>query len=323
MEYLPELAGLVVCLAGSFLYAGAETGFYTLSREQAELDARRGSRGARIVRRLLRDDAGLLVTLLIGNNLMIELATHFGDGLAEGLRLSAGWSALVVTLTLTPIVFLLGEALPKDLFHRRPQSLTYGVAGAVLLSRLLFWPLERLLRLISLGLERALGIGERPALPRPRERLVRLLDEGQRQGVLPARARILAENALALRRTPISRCMTPWEQVLSLPESGEDSLLRTTLRESRWTRLPVVSSSGAFVGYVHQLEVLAAGEGRPVLAQMHDLPVYDRDMPVDRALLSLRGAGKRAAVVGTRQEPVGLVTLKDLVEEISGDLAGI
>jgi CBS domain containing-hemolysin-like protein len=42
--------------------------------------------------------------------------------------------------------------------------------------------------------------------------------------------------------------------------------------------------------------------------------------PVDRALTELRIRGQRAAVVGTPQAPRGLVTLKDLLEEISGDL---
>jgi hypothetical protein len=34
-----------------------------------------------------------------------------------------------------------------------------------------------------------------------------------------------------------------------------------------------------------------------------------------------RGSGQRALIVGTRAVPVGLVTLKELVEEIIGDLA--
>ena len=323
MELALSLLGLLICLAGSFLYAGAETGFYTLSRDQVEVDAEAGSRPARWVRWLLRDDSALLITLLIGNNLVLELATKVGDDLVSGFGLSAGWTALLVALLLTPMVFLLGEALPKDLFHRRPQSLTYGVSGVVIVSRFVYWPLERVLRLVSAAQERLLGLGTGRVTARPRERLTRLLAEGERQGVLPLRARVLAENALALRSTSIETCMTPWREVLTLPEDGDEASLREVLRGSRWTRLPVTSPAGAFLGYVHQLEVLAAGDGEPVLAHRRPLPVFDRGMPVDRALMRLRASGKRAAVVGTAAEPVGLVTLKDLVEEISGDLAGI
>lgn len=324
MTELLQVLGVLLCVAGSFVYAGAETGFYSLSRHQVEVDAGAGVRPAIWVRWLLRDDSALLITLLIGNNLVLELASRLGDNLVHGWGLSGTWTAVVVTLGLAPVVFLMGEALPKDLFSRRPQALTYGVAPIVLLSRLVFWPLERGLRLLSALLERAFGLGSGRVTAVPaRERLTTLLAEGQRQGVLGERARVLAENALKLRSIPVATCMTAWEDLRLLRTQDDDQEHRRILAASRWTRLPVVGEEGEFLGYVHQLEVLAASGTEPVLEHQRPLPVLAADTPVDRALLRLRGSGKRAAVVGTAAEPVGLVTLKDLVEEISGDLAGI
>ena len=45
------------------------------------------------------------------------------------------------------------------------------------------------------------------------------------------------------------------------------------------------------------------------------------NMAVDRALGKLRAAGQRMALVGTPEAPIGLVTLKDLVRTISGELS--
>ena len=72
---------LGVCLVASALYSGSETAFYSLSKVQLDLDAERGSRTARWGRWLAKDDAGFLIMVLIGNNLAIELATHFGESL--------------------------------------------------------------------------------------------------------------------------------------------------------------------------------------------------------------------------------------------------
>jgi magnesium and cobalt exporter, CNNM family len=319
-----QVLGVLVCVAGSFVFAGAETGIYSLSRRQVEVDADGGVRSAAWVRWLLRDESALLITLLIGNNLVLELASRLGDELVHGAGLSSAWTAAAVILGLAPVVFLMGEALPKDLFRRRPQALTYGVAPVVVLARVVFWPLERALRVLSALLERSFGLGSGRVSAIPaRERLTTLLDEGQRQGVLAERARVLAENALKLRSIPVATCMTAWDSVLVLRSDAGDGAHRRCLASSRWTRLPVVGGAGEFLGYVHQLEVLAAGDGQPVLGHQRPLPVIPVDTPVDRALLRLRGSGKRAAVVGTAAAPVGLVTLKDLVEEISGDLAGI
>jgi len=277
-----------------------------------------------VVRRLLRDEPALLITILIGNNLALELAGHFGDELLADAGLEGGLRALLVTLVLMPVLFLLGEALPKELFRRRPHGLTYPAAPFVYASRWVYWPLERTLRGLSAVLERLFGLGSgRVVTAGGQERVMTLLAEGRRLGALHARAEVLARNALKLRSTPIARAMVPWERVQRLERERPAEELFERLRASRFTRLPVVDDTGRFLGYVHQREVLAAGPGAAVLDHLRSMPVLSAETPVDRALLTLRGGGHRAAVVGREEAPEGLVTLKDLVEEISGDLVGL
>lgn len=324
MEVALNLVLLGLCVAASALYSGSEIGIYSLSRVRVELEADQGNRSAGVVRRLLGDETALLITILIGNNLALELASHLGDDLVGNAGLEGGLAALVVTLVLGPVLFLGGEALPKELFRRRPHGLTYPAARFVWVSRGVFWPLERLLWGLSAVLERLLGVGRgRGAAARGRERLVALLAEGRRLGALHERAEVLARNALTLRSTPISRAMVPWERVLRLEREVPADELFELVRRSHWTRLPVVDGRGHLAGYVHQLEVLGAGPASPVLDHLRSMLILPADTPVDRALLTLRGGGQRAAVVGSEREPLGLVTLKDLVEEISGDLVGL
>ena len=66
------------------------------------------------MRWLLGNEAALLVTILIGNNLALELAT-VGEALIADIAglTELGALALAVALTLTPLVFLFGEALPR------------------------------------------------------------------------------------------------------------------------------------------------------------------------------------------------------------------
>ena len=324
MNLLAETLLLGLCITASFLYSGAEIGFYSLSRVQVELEAGHGSRAAKRVQRLLRDESALLITLLIGNNLVLQLATRLRERIADSSSLGEGARVLAVGAILTPLVFLFGEALPKETFRRRPHHMTYASSAFVLASRILYWPLERVLRGLTAVLERAFGIGRgRVSTARGRERLSAYLEEGLRHGALSPRAEVLARNALLLRSIPISRAMVPWSGVLRLRRGTDPATLYETVRSSRWTRIPVVDEAGHFLGYVHQLDVLSAGPLVPVLDGLRAMPVLPADTPVDRALLRLRGTGQRAAIVGTAQRPQGLVTLKDLVEEISGDLVGL
>lgn len=319
----PGLDLLVVAAAvlASAAYSGAEIGFYTVSRARMGLQEGASGLRERLVARLLADDAALLVTILIGNNLSIELATHFSEDVFEAAGLRPPLLDLVLALVLTPLLFLLAEALPKDLFRRRPHTLVLAVAPFIGLSRIAFWPLERLLRLWTLFLERVFRLGPRTAIHlRGRAAVREMLAEGLRSGALQPRARELAHNVLELRSIPIRRAMRPWSEVELLQSSADPASSLARVRASAYTRLPVVDDSGAVLGYVHQLDVLVAGEPLRLADHVRELRSLHPDTSVDRALARLRTSGDRMAVVGEPSAPLGILTLKDLVEEISGEL---
>jgi putative hemolysin len=325
-----ELLGLLACILASAIYSGSEIGFYSLSRVQMDLEAESGGRRARLVKWLAANDSALLVTILIGNNLVLELSSKLGGSLLGRTFAFSEPSthALATAVVLTPLVFLFGEALPKDLYRRRPGSLTRRTAPFIAASRVVYWPLERVLRIITYTLEHLFGVkAERTGRLDARESLTIFLAEGRRHGALPERAEDLARNALRLRSIPVSRAMVPWAQTVKLVRGISREEAFELVRTARASRLPVVGESGAIEGYVHQLEVLQEWDPqRPtpdVFEEIRPLERLDAATPVDRALLRLQGLGRRIALVEEEGRPVGIISLTDLLEEISGDLAGI
>ncbi|HKX45178.1 MAG TPA: DUF21 domain-containing protein, partial [Planctomycetota bacterium] len=159
MNDLTALLAFGVCLALSALYSGSETAFYSLSRARLEADAAEGRRSARLVRYLIRDESLLLVTLLVGNNLVLELMTAFGDNLlGSAVSLPSASREVVLTALLTPLVFLLGELVPKDVFRHRPHTLLGFCAPVIAFTRGLLLPLALPLRALAALLERAAGL---------------------------------------------------------------------------------------------------------------------------------------------------------------------
>ncbi|MCA9001640.1 MAG: DUF21 domain-containing protein [Planctomycetes bacterium] len=336
--------GLAICILASALYSGSETALYSLSKVQVDLEADRGHRSARLTRWLSRDDAGLLIVILIGNNLALEMATHLGDSLGVHLGLPKGVSTFAVGIWLTPIAFLWAEVLPKEMFRRRPHGLMPFALPLLLLSRIVFWPLERALRAVAYFFEWLFGVQDKTAaVLRGRDRWHARFEEGRRAGAIPERTYRLVHNAMALHSTPVTGVMVPWKAVVTLSQDStpEDRLAR--VKSSRYSRLPVLDGQGAVQGYIHQLEVLAKATGQTTrtglralesdpepeaglpdaIGEILDVPFLDPTCTIAGALLQLRGLGKRAAVVGTKEKPLGWVTLKDLVEELSGDLVGL
>ena len=318
-----DLTLILLALAASAVFSGSETAFYSVSRARIDVEARQGVRSSRLVRRLLSDDLTFLIVVLIGNTLMVELMTWTTEDLLHEHGVPAWAIRTFLALVLTPCVFFFAEVLPKDLFRRRPHALLARTAPFVLFSRYLFWPLERLLFLFTAVLTRVFTLEPKLlSAVRGREAVLRLLSEGAREGAILPHAEQMARNVLKLRSIEVERCMAAWEGVLVLRLGGSSADLYAAVARSPYTRIPVVGESGAVLGYVHQLDVLGEGEGAEVLDHLRPLTVLPSGTPVDRALGRLRSTGQRLAVVGDLEHPRGLVTLKDLLEEISGDLTG-
>lgn len=313
--------GLVAALFASAVFSGGETGLYSLGRWRVDSDAARGVRSARIVQRLLRDEAGLLATILIGNNLANELGAAFGQDLLASLGLDGTARALATALLLTPLFFFFGELLPKDLHRRRPHALVGYTAPGIAFCKGLFLPLSLPLRWLSKGLGRVLGLGD-PALARGGgPRAVVDLIRASAPGSHGPHVEELAQNVLGLRRSSVREVSVPWDEVEVLAAYATEAERLRAVRESRFTRLPVVGADGRVASYVHQLDVLAAGPGARVEDHLRELLVLPPHLGLDRALVRMRAAGARAALVGTPEAPLGFATLKDVVEEISGELA--
>ncbi len=322
MTYTILLLVLAVGLFLSAMFSGSETGLYSVTRSRMEVDVRRGARGARLVQALTKRRAGVLITILIGNNVALELMTLSAEYTFEHHQVVAWKRDVFMVLVLTPVVFLFGELLPKDLFRRRPHYLMRLSAPLLTVFRVIFSPLELILRTLTWILEKLMGFAPEQIVERSgRLELLSVLAEGRAAGALEPHAEELARNALRLRTMRVTLAMIPWKDVISLQREDSDQVQRLAVEGSTYTRLPV-HGGGRVEGYVHQLGVLQAGADKPVLTHLRPLLFLEPELSVDRALTQLRVTGRRLAVVGTEAEPLGLVTLKDLVEEISGDLGG-
>lgn len=312
-------AGLLLLSA---IFSGAETGVYSVSRIRLEAEAQEGRRSARLLSRLFRDDTGLLITLLIGNNLMLLLLTHMAESSVKRLTLPSYLHELGAAVVLTPVVFLFGELIPKDLFRRRPHLLLALAAPVISVFRWLVSPLAWPLARISVGLEHMLGLREEEfARILRREEMVELLAESRRLGTLAPHAEELAHNVLILRNLPLARVAVPWERVEWVDFDKGATAARAAVERSDFTRLPVFGSGPdhkrSLVGYLHQLDVLALPPGEGLESSLRPLLELPSDLPLDRAVARLQSAGQRLAVVGTLRAPKGLVSLTDLFNTLA------
>ncbi|HYF13866.1 MAG TPA: CNNM domain-containing protein [Phycisphaerales bacterium] len=317
---------LVLAVLGSALIAGIEIGVYSLNRVRLDLRAGRTppDRDARVLAGELGRPARLVATLLISNNLVNALAAQASASMIGAGALTPTQIAVLNTVVLGPILFVLGEALPKEVFRAEADRLTpIFASGLRLLRRLLtVTGVLPLVTLVSRLGERALGLPEDAGVA-PRQRIAMLLKEGAGHGLLSESQLSMLDRALVFSSVRVADEMVSWERVQVVPAGAERSRMLDIVAGSAHAYFPAVDRQGRVVGVIRHLDLYAQSRRTPQDIVMN-VPRVRPDQPARDALAVLRAAKSRLAVVEDASgRPVGLVTAKDLVEPITGELASL
>jgi len=320
------LAAAPAAILLSFLCSGMETGVYSLSRLHLSVAADRDLPGARRLSRLMRRPEDLLITILLGTNAADYLATAAVAALLLRTAVPHQLVELYATLLVTPVILVFGGVLPKNWFRQEADRLMYVLAFplsvAVRLARGvgLIWLLRAVARAV-LRLIQAQGPPEAALLPRART--MRLLQEGAIRGGLSDIQRDLIDRVMRISRTRVSSVMIPLERTARVPaDIGRDDFLRVA-RMAHFSRLPVYGDhdSRRIVGIVSVFDVLTDRDQRPIRAHLREPYRLTPTTTVSGALVRMQRARQAMAIVQTRAgDCLGILTIKDLVEEIIGDL---
>lgn len=308
----------------SAMFSGIETGVYRLNRVRLHLLAAHQRPQAVALRRLIEKPNRLISTLLIGNNIANYMATYAVAVLLTAVGLGDWQQIAVNAALLTPSLFVFGEVLPKDLFANYTDRILYPFARPLAV-------LQRLLMICGLlplldGLSHGLGalFGDRRLADRsfpPRRAMAQLIKEGLGRGVISHYQSAMIDRVLHPTEQKVAEAMIPWEQVHTLPADCAAEQVRQYAERIASARLPLVQADGSVLGALDVFDVLLAEKDASPAAMAHPLPTVEADLPIRAALRRLQLAQYPMGLVVRDGQPVGLVTFKDLVEPITGELA--
>lgn len=309
---------------GSALCSGMETGAYRLNRVRLYVQASQGRSSAKSLERIVAKPAALIGTLLIGNNLCNYAGTA-GLGVILASMAMPVWQAVLInTVLVTFVLFVFGETLPKDLFAAHADRLMYPLAKLLVFLKALFtWTgVLPIVVLISEVAIRIVGRAEGGALT-PRKRVEQMVREGAGVGLISSEQTELAQRALALSKRRVLAECTPWQQVVKVFETTERTALCRLAEESPRSRMPVINSRGKIVGVVDIIDALLMddSEKAPVQAAMMPAVYLPASTTVREALSQMQREHIGLAIVRRPDgKPAGVVTMKDLVEPLTGEI---
>ena len=320
MSYLLILLAVLV----TAFHSGSETGLYAINRLRLRLRAAERRPGAALLSWLTAHPQFAITSMLVGTNVGVYAATVL---CTEKLR-SLGFERhadLYSTLLMAPVLLVLAEIIPKVLYQRRADTLLYKSWWLLALSSIVFAPITFFFRVLS-GLPGFLSGRTAPnwTTTFTPDRLRFLLSEGAADGALSTYQRTMAENILKLKSGRLTEVMTPLAETVMIPRATPLDALSSLIKSHRYSRVPVFDGERSnVVGTMNVLDLVAAsGHERTVEAIARQAHYLDADISVAQALYSLQESRQQMGVIRDQQgRTIGIVTLKDLVEEIVGELA--
>lgn len=314
----------VAGLAGMALCSGAEIGSYSVNRLRLHLAAEdpAAPRRARWLKREIDRPDRLLLGLLVAVNIFGKVMADGTTGLAVG----AGWSdwqiVIFNVLLLTPVTLIFAEALPKEIFRLEADRLMYPLAGLLWGWRMLLTVTGVLpvLAWFSRWVERLAGLsGKGERLGDARQRIAMLLKEGASHGAMSEAQNTLVDRALRLREARVGDEMLLWSQVRTLPSDWDRARVMAVADSIPHARAPVVDRRGRVVGVLRLIDLYTRPD-EPVERLWGEPARLSEGLSVLEALERVRANPAGVGIVEKDGRPVGLVTSKDLVEPITGDL---
>lgn len=322
---IPLLILIFILILLSGLFSGAEIALFSLSPAKIRGLIENKEKGANAVQKLRDNPHDLLITILIGNNLVNILASVLATSWST--RLFQSNVLGYVTGVITFLVLVFGEILPKTFAQKYAEGFSRIISPVILFLSYLFLPLVWLFTGITKGTMKLCGVDDSPLKSFTEEEFKAMVDIGAEEGELDEEEKELIENVLDFSETIVEEVMTPRTKMDALDE--ETILVDAVeyINTHSHSRIPIYRETiDNVIGIlsVRQLLHFTSHHDNNILLKNLDL-VEPLIVPQTKQIGDLFKdfQDKRthlAIVVDEHGGVAGLVSMEDILEELVGEI---
>ncbi len=326
-----QLCLILLLLILSAFFAGTETGVYRLSRLSLRIKAEQGKPRYKRLFKIMRDGQGLILSLLLGNNLVNYFMTSLVTIMLFNHLENPRYAELGTMLIVTPVVFIFGEIVPKNIFYHKANTLMpelvwlnwfclrlFTWSGAVPTLKGIFRALSAMLR-FDVDTAKAIDVTQR-------HQVRQIIHETQEEGLLSEPQKDMMSRLIDMSGISIASVMVKLKDVEMVSVHTDHAGLIEHLKHHTHTRqLVYENDKSRIIGFIRIYEALGRKEPvKNLYGTTHKLLEINRKRSVLEAVNLLRNHRAKIALVVERvkegKKPVGILTISDLIEEMTGEL---
>ncbi len=319
------------------LFAMSEIALVSAKKIRLEQMAQLGDKGAKAALALGAEPTRLLSTVQTGITLITLAMGAFGES-AFTERLEHGlvqwtWAAPYAKQGATVIVIaaigvaslILGELVPKRIGLIYPEAIARWSARPMQWLAIAALPLVRLLAATTDALVKPFGRSKADDPPVTEEEIKGLMRQGAHAGVFEAGESHIVARVFNLDDYTVDRIMTPRADMIVIDIEADPSVTLEMLKQSDFTRYPVVKDDVSnVIGVIDSGDLLAhyLKSGKLMPDRVRKDAVFVPETVTVLALLETfkRTGESLAFVVDEHGEVLGMITQTDLLEAIVGDM---
>ena len=333
------IIGLLVSMLFSAFFSGMEIAFVSSNRLRAEMDREKNGLSQKAISLFYQHPNNFVSTMLVGNNIALVIygilfaklfdATLFYP-LSDGMRVTAD------TLLSTLVVLFTGEFLPKTVFKNNPNTMLTFFAIPAYLCYVVLYPVSRFATLLSKGLLRLVGVRmskedeDKEFTKVDLDYLVQTsIDNADNEDEIGEEVKIF-QNALDFSETKVRDCMVPRTEIDAVEDTSTIEELKQIFIESGHSKISVYHEDiDHVVGYIHSSDMFRLDSASVANSPLHTLQSslvrtisFVPETMLASKLMQMLMQQKRslAIVVDEFGGTSGLVSLEDIMEEITGEI---
>lgn len=335
--------------------SSSEIALFSLSKFQLKLIRDRFRNSYRIVKKLSGDPAGVLITILVTNEIVnIGLSTLISSNISRSENspfiqsfrhgLSAfmpSWASdvLLGTLITAPIMLFACEITPKVVAARTNTVIAPMTSSPLYFVYRIMTPIRWVLRKIIDGITAPIRTRTPDldaAMANSANRLkeadfLSIVEEAQKEGSVQEHEVELIRNVFELDDTPILEIATPISRVFSLPATTSISQALNAVRDERqgqkFSRVPVYGKGKSdIVGVLYSKDLLVAklekeDPSTPVSTIMWRPFAVNETARINTVFKRMKKQRTHMAIiVNAKNQAIGLVTMNDILDVLVEEL---
>ncbi|MBN1445605.1 MAG: HlyC/CorC family transporter [Candidatus Omnitrophica bacterium] len=328
-DLLLYLITIGIFILMSAFFSASETAFISFGRHHFQKIAEKDEKKAKRLRFWFENPNKILVTALVGNNIVNISASVMAASLSY--RYYHLFSAAIVTGIMTFLILVFGEIIPKSFAKKHAEAAAYLFANPLKFFCVIFTPLIKILLVFSKFFVRIFGAKLESIIPvLTEEDLKAMIIASEEEGILEEEERDMIDSIFELGDKMVREIMTARVNIVAVKEENLMEEVTNVIAREGYSRLPVYKDNiDRISGIVYIKDIVAhevKNSGQPVQVKAKDFMRQPYFVPESKKVSELmkelqEKKMQMAIVMDEYGGTAGLVTMEDLVEEIVGEIS--